>query len=111
MIQYFSTRLVDGTLLVDGLPDAVKVVSINTKRVERLAHLALHRSDLQFASECLQAMSGREEDIIRDSLWRSASSTTSNASIAARGAPSLMPEQSIAGKMLVQCRRFPISMM
>jgi hypothetical protein len=59
---------------IDGFPDAVKAVAIGGKEANRLADLNLHRADLEFANECLDAINLAPEHpiVIREALWRSA---------------------------------------
>lgn len=64
----------ESTLHVEGFPDAIKVIAIEGPRSKRLADLALHKIDLEFADSCLDAMnlSPEEPFVIREALWRSA---------------------------------------
>lgn len=39
----------DKVLHIEGLPDAVNLVSISGKIETQIAHMALHRDDLDFA--------------------------------------------------------------
>lgn len=59
---------------IEGFPDAVKVIGIKGTHSKRLADLALHKADLEFADSCLDAinLSPAEPFIIREALWRSA---------------------------------------
>jgi hypothetical protein len=61
-------------IIVDGFPDAVKVFSLNGPESKRLADLALHRHDLEFALGCLEVLA---EGAIQGSfqqiaLWQAA---------------------------------------
>lgn len=40
---------------ISGIRDAVKLVRVDGPKARRLADLALHRSDIKFASTCLGA--------------------------------------------------------
>jgi hypothetical protein len=57
---------------VEGFPTAVKVIALQNKRAERLAHLALHRKDLQFALNCLARINQTPDEVLREAAWRSA---------------------------------------
>jgi hypothetical protein len=59
---------------IHGFPDALKVVRLDGPKSKRLADLALHKSDLDFALECLTAIAQVSEDspVVREALWRSA---------------------------------------
>jgi uncharacterized protein with HEPN domain len=59
---------------IEGLPDAVKVIALDSPKARELANLTLHRSDLTFALECLETMDRLPggEEFIRRALWRSA---------------------------------------
>lgn len=59
---------------IEGFPDGVKVIGVEGAVARRLGHLALHRSDLEFARECLDAMARLPEDqgLVCGALWRSA---------------------------------------
>ena len=61
-------------LEVLGIPEAVKIVEIRGSKAQRLADLTLHRSDLRFAAECLDAArdAPAEPYVIKEALWRSA---------------------------------------
>ena len=57
---------------IEGAPNAVKLVALEGKQAERLGHLALHRSDLQFVLECLGQINETGNEILREAAWRSA---------------------------------------
>ncbi len=60
-------------LRIEGFPDGVKVVQLSGPKAQELADLALHRSDLQFARDSLDALNNAAlSEHIRESLWRSA---------------------------------------
>jgi len=73
MEQFSITKTAQG-FHVEGFPDAVKVLRITGQRSKRLANLALHRADLDFAFECLIAINQAPEKphLLRQALWRSA---------------------------------------
>jgi hypothetical protein len=73
-MEYFSiTKTADG-FHIEGFPDAVKVLRLSGPKSQRLADLALHKADLDFALECLEAINHQPEDayVVRQALWRSA---------------------------------------
>jgi hypothetical protein len=59
---------------IEAFPDAIKVLRIRGPNGQRLAGLALHRSDLDFAFESLNAINDvpPEPSVLREALWRSA---------------------------------------
>lgn len=71
-MEPFGISWREGRLHIEGVPDAIKLVEIRGKKAKRLAHLALHRSDLDFAASCLEAINASDNEVIRASLWRSA---------------------------------------
>jgi hypothetical protein len=64
----------DSGLHLEGFPDAVKVIRVDCPRAKRLADLALHKSDLEFAAMCLEAINQASEEppVLRQALWRAA---------------------------------------
>ena len=66
--------MTDGCFNIEGFPDGVKVIAINGPKAKRLADLSLHKSDLEFSYECLQAINLAPEEpyVFREALWRSA---------------------------------------
>ncbi|MGB1561947.1 MAG: hypothetical protein ACPHN2_10635 [Sinimarinibacterium flocculans] len=69
---------VNGTQIhVENYPDAERVVRISGDAVQRLCDLGLHRDDLAFARECLDALTrldtqAADVEVIRSALYRSA---------------------------------------
>lgn len=60
---------------IEGFQNAVKVIKIEGVRAQRLSDLALHKSDLDFAKNCLSAINHVPEYIrwpVQQALWRSA---------------------------------------
>jgi hypothetical protein len=59
---------------IKGLPDAIKVVKIDTREARAVADMSLHRSDLRFSLECLNAINSTPDEpyILRQALWHSA---------------------------------------
>lgn len=70
----FNVSQRESGLHIEGFPDAVKIIDIEGPRAKRLADLALHRNDLEFADSCLDAINLAPEEpfVIREALWRSA---------------------------------------
>jgi len=65
----------NGTNLnIEGFDDAVKVIELTGHDAKRLSDLCLHRSDLEFATSCLDAIDTTPEEavVICEALWRSA---------------------------------------
>lgn len=54
---------------VDGFPEAVALVKVDGPKARRLSHLALHRTDLLFARECLSNLATGQPEPIRSALW------------------------------------------
>lgn len=74
-MRKYQVELIDGKFHILGFPDAVKLIAIPPllgDLPEQLADLALHRTDLQFAQECLEAISASLPPLIAEALWRSA---------------------------------------
>jgi hypothetical protein len=59
---------------VEGFPNAVRLVQIDGPKAQRLADLSLHKSDLDFAADCLAAINQVPEEptVFATALWRSA---------------------------------------
>jgi hypothetical protein len=62
------------TFHIEGFPDAVKVLKIIGRKSQRLADLALHKVDLDFALECLEAINSAPSEpyLLREVLFQSA---------------------------------------
>lgn len=62
------------TIHIEGFPDAVSVLAVQGPKARRLADLALHQSDLEFASQCLDSINllSAEPRLVHQALWRSA---------------------------------------
>jgi hypothetical protein len=73
-MDHFNVSKHESGIHIEGFPDAVKVIAIEGPRAKRLADLALHKSDLDFADSCLDAINLAPEDppTIREALWRAA---------------------------------------
>ena len=61
-------------LHVEGFPEAVKLAQLSDRRARRLAHLQLHREDLDFALRCVRSLRDNADHppLVRDALFRSA---------------------------------------
>lgn len=73
MEQYQVSKTEKG-LHIEGLPEAVKLIRLSGPKSRRLADLALHKSDLEFALEYLDAINQvpTEQYLVRRALWTSA---------------------------------------
>lgn len=73
-MELFPMTFNDKVMHIQGLPDAVKLISISGKIETQLAHMALHRDDLDFAKQCLEAINSlhKDDNLVRKSLWHSA---------------------------------------
>ncbi len=73
-MEYFGLKLNGAGLDIEGFPDAVKVVQIETPLSRRISDLALHKVDLHFALECLDAITNADDEpsLTSRALWSSA---------------------------------------
>jgi len=80
-MEYFEIISTSGEFQIQGFPDAEKVFKLKGQKAKRLADLALHQNDLNFALGCLEGVNliakqfhGQEEQLhgLRQGLWRSA---------------------------------------
>lgn len=73
-MEHFQISKSDGGIHIEGFPDAAKVIQIDGPRSKRLADLALHKEDMEFAIECLEAINQVPDKswVIKQSLWRAA---------------------------------------
>ena len=73
-MEHFSVTKTKTGFQIEGFPDAAKVVRIKGPKAKRLADLSLHKSDLEFASECLETINQVSDKpwVLRQALWRSA---------------------------------------
>jgi hypothetical protein len=64
----------ENTIHIEGFPDAVKVLKITGSKARRLADIALHKGDLDFALHCLETINSTPDEprIMREVLWQSA---------------------------------------
>jgi hypothetical protein len=73
-MERFSITKTDSGFHIEGFPEAVKVFAIEGLQSKRLADLALHKTDLEFAAECLKAINQVSDKprVLRKALWRAA---------------------------------------
>lgn len=73
-MESFEISKTETGLHVEGFPDAVKLIAINGREAKRLSDLSLHKTDLEFADDALNAINLAPEypNVIREALWRSA---------------------------------------
>ncbi|MFV8595066.1 hypothetical protein ACNRBS_11205 [Ralstonia pseudosolanacearum] len=58
---------------IEGFPDAVKLIRLTGDKAARVADLALHRHDLDFADSCLMELSkAADSSIVQRALWHAA---------------------------------------
>jgi len=59
------------SLRVEGFPDAVKLIRLDDPKSRRISDLVLHRQDLEFADQCLEAINTVSSNSqIQEALWR-----------------------------------------
>lgn len=73
-MEHFSITKTPEGFHVEGFPNAVKVVRIAGPKAQRLADLALHKVDLDFTLECLEAINKTPDEpyLLREVLWQAA---------------------------------------
>jgi len=73
-MEHLRISQTDLGLHIEGFPDAVKVIRVDGPHAKRLADLALHESDLEFAADCVEAINHAPEEplVLRQALWRAA---------------------------------------
>jgi len=72
-MEPYLTRQGD-SLVLHGLPDAVKIIGLKGPLARQMGDLTLHQADLNFADDCLSAINFVPDDPpnIKEGLWRSA---------------------------------------
>jgi len=67
-------RHIGNTIHIDDIPDAVLLVRLSNAKARRLADLALHKSDLDLAHDCLATLNDMPDasSTMKQALWRSA---------------------------------------
>jgi hypothetical protein len=65
---------VAGGFHIEGFPDAAKLLRLDGPKAKRLSDLCLHKSDLDFVAECLDAINQTpvSNAVVRAALWRGA---------------------------------------
>jgi hypothetical protein len=65
---------VAGGFHIEGFPDAAKLLRLDGPKAKRLSDLCLHKNDLGFVVDCLDAINQTpvENAVLRTALWRSA---------------------------------------
>ncbi|MCG8028667.1 MAG: hypothetical protein N0E59_10720 [Candidatus Thiodiazotropha taylori] len=73
-MEHYPVKNVDGGIRIEGFPDAVKLLKLDDPKAQRISDLLLHRSDLEFAASCLEAINTTPADLhtVREALWRCA---------------------------------------
>ncbi|MEE8261135.1 MAG: hypothetical protein V3R83_01520 [Gammaproteobacteria bacterium] len=73
-MEHFEITKTPEGFHIEGFPDAVKVIRIDGRKARKLADLALHKADLNFALECLEEINRAPEQphVLRQALWRAA---------------------------------------
>lgn len=72
MESFLMTQTATG-VHIEGFPDAVKLIRLTGDKAARVADLALHRHDLNFADECLIELSKyAEAPTVQQALWHAA---------------------------------------
>lgn len=71
-MENFPLRKEDQTIQVEGLPDARFIVELDDPISKQIAHLALHKHDLDFVLICLEEINKTNSDVVREALWQSA---------------------------------------
>jgi len=52
-MEHYDVSKTSHGFQIEGFPDAVKALRLVGRKAQRLADLALHKEDLDFAFECL----------------------------------------------------------
>ena len=73
-MEQFSITKTESGFQIEGFPDAAKVIQIKGPKSKQLADLSLHKTDLEFAFECLETINQTSDKpwVVRQALWRSA---------------------------------------
>lgn len=73
-MEHFDIKKTPEGFHIEGFPDAVKIIRIDGPKARRIADLALHRADLDFALQCLEEINRAPEQpyVLRQALWRAA---------------------------------------
>ena len=70
-MERYGITQTDNSFHIEGFPNAIKFIKIEGEKAQEIADLALHRSDLNFAQECLDSISKVADDnsIVPEALW------------------------------------------
>ena len=73
-MEYLEFTPTGKSFHIEGFPDAVKVLRIKEAGAKKLAHLLLHKGDLDFALECLDGINSvpQEPAVLHQAVWHSA---------------------------------------
>jgi len=73
-MENFTVTQTGNAFQIEGFPDAVKVLRIIGPKGRQLADLALHKDDLEFALQYLEALNHTpaEHYVLREALWQAA---------------------------------------
>jgi hypothetical protein len=73
MMDYYGATVLPAADMpltsVDGLPDATHFVELNGHLAKQVAHLALHKTDLDFVLEMLRQINLVEVQVVKEALW------------------------------------------
>jgi hypothetical protein len=62
----------NGQIEILGIEDAFKAINITDPQVKKISEMSLHLEDFRFALNCLDKVNEIHDDLISQSLWRSA---------------------------------------
>ena len=72
-MDYLNISKTEKGIRIDGFPEAVKAVRIDSKKSRRFSDMVLHLNDLEFSEECLIALNNSNiERIFQLALWETA---------------------------------------
>ena len=73
MMDYYGAAVLPAADMpltsVDGLPDAKHFVELDGHLAKQIAHLALHKTDLDFVMEMLRQINLVEVQVVKEALW------------------------------------------
>ena len=55
--------------LIEGLPDAAHFIELEGHLAKQIAHLALHKEDLDFVLDLLRQINAVEDQVVKEALW------------------------------------------
>lgn len=73
-MEHLTFSTTDSSIHIDGYPDASGLIPLRSGKAKRLAHLSLHKEDLEFSLACLHSINDAPDEniVVGESLWRSA---------------------------------------